>query len=135
MNIVQKEIVVNEYGEWPCFHDAEILSILVKRGVNAGQYANLIIEVNVYYTKSINEGTAKYETIKINDNVITIEFYEIDDLILEGFNYQNVIDGLAIKENKNNYSVEFVSIFGVQSSFACNDIAVLNMVSKNEYHT
>ncbi|MCG7979778.1 MAG: immunity 50 family protein [Candidatus Thiodiazotropha endolucinida] len=133
MNIVQAEIVEDEYGEWPSFHDAEIIKITLKRGEKPGKYANLAADINLYYTKSINVGTSLYETIKLKDNVISFEFYGVDNLNLEGFNHQNVIDELHVKEGKNGYSVEFESIFGVQASFQCEDIAVLGMVSKDEY--
>ncbi|MET0027611.1 MAG: Imm50 family immunity protein [Candidatus Thiodiazotropha sp.] len=133
MNILQAEIVEEEYGEWPSFHDAEIMQITLKRGEKPGKYANLAADINLYYTKNINVGTSQYETVRIKDNVISFEFYGVDNVNLEGFNHQNVIDELHIKEDNTGFSVEFESIFGVQTSFQCEDIVVLGMVSKDEY--
>ena len=30
-----RELVLAEFGEWPCFHDAEVLSLELERGIPA----------------------------------------------------------------------------------------------------
>jgi len=133
MNIANSELVREEYGVWPSFHDAEIMKMTFRRGDEPGMFSNLKVDLNLFNSKNINEGTAKFETIKAKDNVISIEFYDVNELRMNDFNYQNVIDELHIYKNKENYSVEFESIFGVQATFNCKNIAVVNMVAKNEY--
>jgi hypothetical protein len=107
MNIVQAEIVEKEYGEWPSFHDAEGMRIVLKRGSDQVKYSILTADINLYYTETINIGTTHYDTKKIKNNVITFEFYDIDELIFEGFNHQNVIDELHVKKEKTGYRMEF----------------------------
>lgn len=133
MNIVQADIVEKEYGGWPSFHDAEIMHITLSRGNEPGKCSNLSTDINVYYTKEINKGMPQYEIIKTKDNVITIEFYGIESVAIDGFNHQNVINDLILKDRGDLISVEFQTIFGVNATFSCEKIAVLKMVSKSEY--
>jgi len=133
MNIVQADIVEKEYGEWPSFHDAEIMRVTLSRGLEAGKFAKITADINLYYTKEINKGTAQYEIVKTKDNVITIEFYGVESVVISEFNYQNVIDDLILKEVGTLIGVEFQSIFGVEATFTCEEMAVLRMVGKNEY--
>lgn len=130
MEVKGKELVTIQYGGWPSFHDAEILSIELTRGSEPGQYANLISIIYLYQRKTINEGTAQYETLSSNENVITIEFQNIDELNIGGFNHQNVIEELHFKEKGGSIYVEFESIFGVHCSFSCKEIVILSVVPK-----
>ena len=131
MEIENKEILENIYGSWPSFHDAEILNINLYRGEEPGQFCSLVASFYLYETKAINEGTAQYEIISTNKNVAVIEFQNIENLSLEGFNHQNVIEELHLKTKDNLIHVEFESIFGVQCSFSCSKVTVLGVEPKD----
>lgn len=131
MEIENKEILENVYGSWPSFHDSEILNINLYRGEEPGQLCSLVASFYLYETKAINEGTAQYEIISTNKNVAVIEFQNIENLSLEGFNHQNVIEELHLKSKENLIHVEFESIFGVQCSFSCSKVTVLGVEPKD----
>ena len=132
MEIENKEILENIYGSWPSFHDSEILNINLYRGEVAGQFCSLVVSFYLYETKAINEGTAQYEIISTNQNVAIIEFQNIENLNLEGFNHQNVIEALNMEEKGKSIQVEFESIFGVQCGFSCSKVTVLGVEPKGK---
>ena len=131
MKIENKFLLENIYGSWPSFHDAEILSIKMYRDEESGKNCTLVASFYLYETKSINEGTAQFEIICTNENIATIEFQGIENIKLEGFNHQNVIDELQLKQKDKSIFVEFESIFGVQCSFFCSKITVLGVEAKS----
>jgi len=132
MEIENKEILENIYGSWPSFHDSEILNINLYRGEEAGQFCSLVASFYLYETKAVNEGTAQYEIISTNQNVAIIEFQNIENLNIEGFNQQNVIEALNMEEKGKSILVEFESIFGVQCSFSCSKVTVLGVEPKGK---
>lgn len=133
MNILQADIVEKEYGSWPSFHDAEVMRITLSRGKEPGDCSKFSADINVYYTEEINKGTPQYEIIRIKDNVLTIEFYDVENVSIDGFNHQNVIDDLILKDMGDLFSVEMKTIYGVNATFCCKEIAVLKMTRKSEY--
>ena len=118
--IKNKEKVEGLYGYWPSFHDAEIISINAIRS-NAGENttAKVIVELNYWNTKTVNEGTAEFNYVKENDSIITLEFCDVWNFETEGFNHQNVIDQLNINSIGSGLEVEFESIFGAYIKLTC----------------
>ena len=135
MNIINRELVTDTYGEWPSFHDAEILgvSLSLANYESIGKRARATIDINVYLIKNINEVTADFETVTYKENVITFEFNNVEDFNIEGFTYQNVIDDLVFKKQPDGIIVEMISITGAHIRFQCTEIILLKMVSKAEY--
>lgn len=128
MEIINSEIVLNEYGEWPPFHDASVLSLNFERGENSGQFSRLTSSINIFTVKPINTGTPDYELVFDKNHVLTLEFNQIDDLVMNGFNHQNVIDDLKFNPTIYGIEVEFESIHGVQLNFKCQEIIALSLV-------
>ena len=130
MEIANEEQVTQYFGEWPSFHDAEVLSIETRRGDAPGEYADLFASINVRRYTPANVGTAQFEMEKTHDALISLRFRNISELRLSGFNHQNVIDDLVFLEEGERVRVIFESIFGVECAFCCKQVGVVSIVNR-----
>lgn len=130
MEIANRKLVKDIFGEWPSFHDAEVISIEVVRGEAPGEYANLRASIHVRKHEPRNVGTPAYELILTHSCIINFEFSGISELVIEGFNHQNVIDDLVFSPEGSAAKVEFVSIFGVGCAFYCIAASVVGVKNK-----
>jgi hypothetical protein len=126
------------FGEWPSFHDAEILDMNLWRGdVKSGDWddANVfpILTINIQILEATQAGAAHLG----NDVVATIRFHDVEEFKMEGFNYCNQIAGFRVgvraRGKFNNGTdlpphliVHFEPGFGVGASFRCYRIEVVN---------
>lgn len=132
MDIAQRELVTQLFGEWPSFHDAEVLSIELRRGKAPGEYADLFASVLVRKYMPVNVGAAQFEMAETHNGVILFRFRGVADVTLGGFNYQNVIDDISMTEEGKTISVVFESIFGVECSFNCVAVSVESVINKRQ---
>jgi hypothetical protein len=130
MEIANEEEVTRYFGEWPSFHDAEVISIEIQRGETPGEYADLFASVHVRRYTPENVGTAQFEMEKTHDALISLRFRRIAELSLSGFNHQNVIDELVLLEEGARVQVTFESIFGVECEFSCAQVGVVAVVNR-----
>ena len=121
MNIINRELVIDAYGEYPSFQDAEILKISLARANYEGMSnrARITIDLSIFS-----------KTIK---NVVTIEFNNVYSANIEGFSYQNIIYDMLIKNYDGDMLVTLDSSIGAQVEFRCGEIIFLNLVSELEY--
>ena len=126
-DIQDAEKVVAAFGEWPSFHDAEILRIALDRDpARAGLAPSLQLQVRVRRSTPQGVGTADFHMALTHDFVIALSFTGITELELYGFNGQNVIDAISIHraEGGDTLAVEIESIYGVAASWLCTAVAV-----------
>lgn len=135
MDIANQEQVVRYFGEWPSFHDAEVISVELRRGESPGEYADLYASIHVRKYVPANVGTAQFELTKTHDAVITFRFQYVSDLSLSGFNHQNVIDDLTFSEEGERVGVCFDSIFGVECEFMCGHAGIVGIENGLDKHT
>jgi len=98
------EAVEALFGFWPSFHDAEILRIEIDR--NGPRVAADLLA-------PVQPGSRRHV-------VVRLVFHEVEDLTLNGFNYQNVIWSLALEvSSEERIKVTFEPTFGAGCSFSC----------------
>jgi hypothetical protein len=98
-------------GAWPSFHDAEILRIEIDR-------KGPRVAADVLAPAWPGQG---------RDILVRFAFYGIDDLSLDGFNYQNVIWSLDLESApENRIRITFRPLFGAAFSFTCTRGEVLD---------
>ena len=95
LNIEGAEKVLSIFGEWPSFHDAEILSVVLDRNAFKGQYGPTVT-VTLHCFKITNEVVDnQYRTVK--HNIVTFAFYDVVEFNLGyGFGQQNPLSGFTI---------------------------------------
>ena len=123
------EKVIESFGRWPCFHDAEVISFSAERalpGHDGTSVARLTVNVREYTT--INEGTADYDTVVTKSILIRFMFRGACDFEITDFNQQNVIDSIDISkvevDDHADLRVEVESIWGFGGVLRCESIEV-----------
>jgi hypothetical protein len=92
------DAVVQWFGEWPCFHDSEILQLLINRGGTS----ELRIDLTGY---SASKSRA----------ILVFEFSGITSLRIHGedADVQNVMSGLDIEKGQSAYRIGWDSLYGM----------------------
>src|SRR5215203_3260126 len=137
--IQNAELLINAFGQFPTFHDAEVVQILLKRKNNREYCPTLeaLIRISNYKTG--------------NKFLVNLLFKYIFGLKLENFNHQNVLGDLYITEfseeffekskhdkrllgvvskaeiERLNYYVKFEYCFGIEAEFLCGEIIIDSM--------
>jgi hypothetical protein len=107
---------VSWFGQWPSFHDAEVLRITLDRK-NAS-----LIEIHVF--KMTNEVDSKGQYVCVNHAKLRLVLLEITSCELLGFNHQNVIDDLDITRIEDGYQTRLFSIYGVDGTVDAKFIVI-----------
>jgi hypothetical protein len=118
------ELLVDRFGFWPSFHDAEVLWIRLDRS-NGLQIQGPTVEMLVHVFEMTSEVTeGGYYRLK-NHSQVHFRFEHVTELQIDGFNHQNAIFGLAIVdetgagwENKY-YKVTIDPSYGIGGTFYC----------------
>ena len=128
--IQNAQALTSIFGEWPSFHDAEVISISLKRDFGKG--ASLEAAIHLWQMTS-EVDLRGYFVSKIN-TVVVLLFGDIMHDIVEGFNHQNVLSELLISEINSEevgssgceYEVTFRPSFGCGALFNCRSIQVIS---------
>ncbi len=94
------EKVLALFGQWPSFHDGEVLRMVLDRsGADQGLMTpTLELSLRGWVTgPEVNEDGFYRQH---NDSVVCILFEGVEDLELEGFNHQNVISSLNLNHTE-----------------------------------
>ena len=118
---------VQEALQWePSFHDGEIITIVLHRDLDRpldGAGPSLDISI---WAPHYAEGRQSLRTIQ--EYLITLRFEGIENLKIEEFNHQNVIQTLVVDQAESRLKVGFFSLFGAEVSFTCARARVAGIV-------
>lgn len=123
------QLVVEWFGHWPTFHDAQVVQLVLDRGgvgENAGP--TLTLAVYAYLAGPGVEPNGTYVLSK--ECLVTFEFRRMAQLELSEFNDQNALWELAIMDRTRDqlewakFEVVLASSHGVGGRFSCNDAVV-----------
>lgn len=123
------QLLENVFGHFPSFHDAEVLRIALTRK-DIRTLPTLEAEVHVFeMTSEIKD--ERY--VLQHHSLVTFQFLEIDELSLNDFNNQNVLQGLFIQDVSSDqlenikFEVSFDGIHGMDARFKCSSIKILSV--------
>ena len=131
--------VVQVFGYWPSFHDAEILIFNLSRSSGSDDgYNSPAIEFVVHGWEMTSEVTSGGFYKLQKHHIVHFRFYDIFDLEIEGFNHQNAIMSLEIEllpENENGVSNLYIVLdpaYGLGAEFKSSKGEVLSIVACDE---
>jgi len=106
--------VVERFGEWPSFHDAEIIELHLNR--ESISWLKILI---------CNEKENKKKDLKSEKQVV-VKFIldKITDLELADFSSQNVIFGCEIEKNNDSYKLVLKPCYGLAGFLVAENISV-----------
>ena len=110
--------VVTWFGQWPSFHDAEILSFHLNRAQTSS------IRLRVWTTSKKLDAEGRF--VRERETILVIDVRRIHRLELQGedVDVQNVIAGLTIEQVDDGYRVEIDPSYGLAGSLVAAEIAV-----------
>jgi hypothetical protein len=129
------QVVIDTFGQWPIFHDGEVLRVVLDRTRrHPSGSCSPSIELHIrgwIMTSEVSEsGFYKLE----HDSVVHFLFDGVTDVELDGFNHQNVLSSLDFEIMKDNESglpllaVELGDCFGLSGSFKAIQASVVSVV-------
>ena len=115
-------LLTQRFGEWPSFHDAEILRLELIRDSGV----SLRMEVYLFTRSSEVDEHGRFRHEK--PSIVTLQFDGLQDLSLAEFNEQNVLGELVCSRlNDNRLQVELYSLYGLGGQFTCSEAQVLQV--------
>src|SRR5689334_4858170 len=97
--IANAERVTSVYGGWPNFHDAEVLSLALDR-----EGPSLVTRIWTFQVdRNELDSQGCYKRRKYS--VITFRFAGVEDLVIEGFNIQNVLSAIIFEPSDKGLRV------------------------------
>jgi hypothetical protein len=134
----ENQILTSIFGEWPSFHDAEVIDVHLWRGdVKPGDWDDSNVFPVLTVKVRILEATQPGATGDSGRDVLaTLRFHDVDNVSIDGFNHQNAIMGIFIvPRERGQYAggedlppdlvVAFEPAFGIAASFRCSRAEVL----------
>ena len=106
------QLVIDRFGEWPSFHDAEVMRLSLDRN---GRVLTLELMAFTMLDEVDDRGYFKHA----NQSLVTLRFAGINDVSLEGFNEQNVISGLFLTKDDDALKVVVSPLYGLSTEFSC----------------
>lgn len=112
------EDVVRWFGQWPSFHDAEVISIPLHRS------KGVIVEIHAFETSSEVDTRGYYVQAKHAIITFALDGFPMNaegiaSTRIEYFNHQNVLSGVDIERAPGGYILTLDGCFGVDAVFYC----------------
>jgi hypothetical protein len=129
--------LIEIFGYWPSFHDAEVIDLHLWRGdvePEAGRYVFPVLTIKLHVWEVTNEVNTEGFLVSRCHTLSTLRFHNVDEFRMEGFNHQNAILGLSIVQEERAqgpspvFAVQFDAAFGMGALFFCSHIEVADAV-------
>ena len=121
--IANAERVTDVYGEWPTFHDSEVLSLSLDRGKQPELQPTMTVRIWTFMPHRGQTDEKGYYT-RSRYSIITFLFERPNDLIIEDFNHQNVLAGIVFREVGAMVEVKLEGLFGINATLVCSRVCV-----------
>ena len=105
------------FGDWPSFHDAEIIRLhLNRKGPSS---------LRVHTWETTKEVDEKGYYVMAKHVVVEFILETVYGLRLTGFNHQNVIFGLAIEKTDSGFRLTLDECYGLAGSIEAESLSIL----------
>jgi hypothetical protein len=126
-----EQLVTRIFGNWPSFHDAEVLSVRLDRD-NDGHDDGPTLEAVIHVHRMTSQIDSRGYYVAKDHTLVTLRFNRVDDLELHDFNAQNVLFELRVEDLSElgqediHFDVVFRSSYGISAHFVCREIKVVS---------
>ena len=129
VEIVNRDALVERFGDWPSIHDAEVYGVRLDSGQRTDGKVRLQLDVHVF----AGDGLLPDGRVNVvNHTLVTLEFEDVEDIELDGFGPQNVLFDLELEEvelaSGRQLRVTLPASNGMDASFRCRTLSVLDAV-------
>lgn len=133
--IAQHQMLIDHFGQWPDFHDAEVHSLTLHRPAQTTAdklIPTLELKLRCWILKDDVAATGFY-TLH-GDTIVHFLFEGIFDLQMEGFNNQNVLSSMNLhvvsdknKEGGSVLKVELEHCYEFEASFKARTARIISI--------
>jgi Immunity protein 50 len=129
MEIVNAEALIERFGGWPSFHDAEVYAVRLDSGQRTDGIVRLQMDIHVFAVDGqLPDGRLNF----VAHTLVTLEFMGVEAVQLDGFGGQNVLDDLVIEEVTlaagRQLQVTLPANNGLTGVFRCDTALVVSAV-------
>ena len=125
------ERLVEIFGAWPSFHDAEILELRLDR-MGRGEFEGPTLDIRFHLYEGRQDASLPSGVRWFNHTQATLRFENVKDIELTGFNHQNAILDLGFADEGVHPSapglrairVSIQQAFGLGGSLLCGSVEV-----------
>ena len=121
--IANSEIVIQHFGYWPNFHDAEIKKVLFE--ANPGFYPSVTFVIRAFETTNETDEKGYYRQTKQCE--IEVQFTEIKEIEFDGFSHQNVILALQFEKQGTDVICTLDASVGLEVYIVAQAAAVVSL--------
>ena len=127
-NIDGADLVVDRFGYWPSFHDAEVISLTLDR-----QGPKLVFLIHAWEMTDEVDDNGYFR--KKKHSRVRFICDQIDEMSLDGFNHQNVLFEIAIKKlreeekDQESWGVVLDPSFGLTAEIKCRSMRIESVVA------
>lgn len=126
MFVIAADALIERFGEWPSFHDAEVLALRLDSGQRSNTAASLELDIHLFAVDGqLADGGLNF----VKHTMATLQFEEIEAVKLDGFGPQNVLDDLVLEEVNvaagRQIHVELQSSNGLTATFRCRQVLIV----------
>jgi hypothetical protein len=115
--VANYDLLVSIFGDWPSFHDAEVLSLTLDR-------AGPRIDLTLYVFRTGPELNDQGQFKRCDEVVVEMRFIGVGDLRLRDFNEQNVLAELSLLEESGGKRVHLHGLYGLTGTFLCEQVEI-----------
>ncbi|QNH62281.1 Imm50 family immunity protein [Hymenobacter sediminicola] len=118
--IINSEAVLQHFGYWPDFHDAEITRVIFE--ANPGYYPSVTVLLSAFERTRETDERGYYRTIKNCD--IKFQFNNIQEMEFGNFSHQNAILCLVFEEAEKSIRCTIDAATGLEAVIVAEEIVV-----------
>ena len=135
--IKNAHLLIDRFGYWPSFHDAEILRARFERDGPDAPW----LECDIHVFEMTSEVDTSGQYVLTKHTLVTIRFCDIGLEEFKWWNHQNVISSLHIGPTANpteydrqDWTIEVVigSSYGCEGKLVCTGVKVMKATDLNE---
>lgn len=116
-NIVDAQALVDWFGYWPSFHDAEILELVLRTGKPS------ILKLHAW--EMLKELTEEGFYAQGKNCIVTFSLIDVFETSLEDFySHQNVLLSLSIERNTYGWTIDLIAANGLGGRLVAKEVWV-----------
>ena len=122
--IVNAAVVIEHFGYWPRFHDAEIAKVTFES--NSGYWPLVSFVISAFeMTKEVDE-KGYHKLIKQCD--IELSFIGVEEIEFDRFSHQNVLMSLDFEESGSFIKTTFDAAVGLDAVIFSEGVSVVSLI-------
>ncbi|NVO29635.1 Imm50 family immunity protein [Hymenobacter lapidiphilus] len=122
--IANSEVVIQHFGYWPGFHDAEIRKVTFE--ANPGYYPAVVFLIEAFETTRDTDERGYYRLAKQCE--IELRFTGIKEIDFDGFGHQNVILKMEFDEQDGDLTCTIDSSVGLDAFIVTQAVEVVSLM-------